>query len=107
VTKAVEKCCVRLTPSADAERDKAHSMLLHYVVTRRGANGPELLNVTLESGEEALPVFSSKGAANDFMLSSDLGREWYTRKSSPASWSLCFSGSTRLPNGCCSTLFPR
>jgi hypothetical protein len=58
-------------------------MLPHHVVARHGANGPELLNVTLKPGEEALPVFSFEGAASGFLLSSGLGREWYPRESSP------------------------
>ena len=58
-----------------------HPMLPHYVIARHEAGGPELLHVPLKSGEEALPVFSSREAADAFLLSSTLASNWYARES--------------------------
>ena len=61
--------------------DAGYPMLPHYVIARHGAGGPELLHVPLKSGEGALPVFSSREAAADFLLSNTLASNWYARES--------------------------
>ncbi len=61
--------------------DARHPVLPHYVIARQGAGGPELLHVPLKSGKGALPVFSSRGAADDFLLSNTLASNWYARES--------------------------
>ncbi len=81
MTKAIEK-----DPGHDAARDAAgrharRPAVLHYVPARNGGNGSELLRIALRSGEETLPVFSSRRAAQNFLLSNALGREWYARES--------------------------
>ena len=50
--------------------------LLPYVIVRSGISCPELLRVSLESGEEVLPVFSSGEAAWRFLLSGAFGEGW-------------------------------
>ena len=61
--------------------DAEHPVLPHYVIARHGSGGPELLHIPLKSGEEALPVFSSREAADAFLLSSTLTSNWYARES--------------------------
>lgn len=53
-----------------------------YVLVRRGTCGLELLRVSLKSGEEVLPVFSSEEAARRFLLSGALGERWRVRECS-------------------------
>lgn len=66
----------------DAPRaQREHPVLVHYAITRRERNGPELLRVVLRSGEEVLPVFSSRRAAQNFLTSSvAFGRDWCARE---------------------------
>lgn len=49
---------------------------LHYAVARHQGKDPKLFCVPLESGEEALPVFSSRVAAQGFVISYALEPEW-------------------------------
>lgn len=67
----------RTSAGHDAER----LVLPHYVIARHGTGGPELLHVSLKSGEGALPVFSSREAADAFLLSNTLASNWYARES--------------------------
>jgi hypothetical protein len=63
----------------------AHTMTLasSYVIVRREITCPELLRVSLESGEEVLPVFSSEEAARRFLISYSHGEEvWRVRECS-------------------------
>jgi hypothetical protein len=53
-----------------------------YVLVRRRTCGLELLRVSLKSGEEVLPVFSSEEAARRFLLSGALGERWRVRECS-------------------------
>ena len=53
-----------------------------YVIARHKMCGLELLRVSLKSGEEVLPVFSSAAAAQRFLLSGALGEVWYVRECS-------------------------
>jgi len=57
-----------------------HPVLRHYAVARREACGLELLHVTLRGGEEALPMFSSGRAAQDYLDSGGLAADWYARE---------------------------
>jgi hypothetical protein len=80
VTRSIERDRGRLTTRAGTTHNARQPVLLHYVIARHEANGPELLHVPLESGEEMLPVFSSEVAARDFLLSNALGQAWYVRE---------------------------
>ena len=53
-----------------------------YVIVRRETRGLELLRVSLRSGEQMLPVFSSGEAARRFLLSGALEEGWRVRESS-------------------------
>jgi hypothetical protein len=57
--------------------DKA--LLSLYVVARNKTCGLELLRISLKSGEEVVPVFSSGEMAGRFLLSSVLGEGWRVR----------------------------
>jgi hypothetical protein len=81
VTRSIERDHERLTTRAETMHDTRQPVLPHYVIARYEANGLELLQIPLESGEETLPVFSSGVAAHDFLLSIALGQEWYVRES--------------------------
>lgn len=82
MTKPIEKERSRQPVTRTSTgHDAGHPVLPHYVIARHGAGGPELLHVSLESGEEALPVFSSREAADDFLLSNTLASNWYARES--------------------------
>lgn len=50
---------------------------LHYAVAWCQDEGPKLFCVPLESGEEALPVFSSMVATQNFISSYAFQPEWY------------------------------
>jgi hypothetical protein len=80
VTRSIERDRGRLITRAGTTHNARRPMLPHYLIARHEANGPELLHVPLESGEEMLPVFSSEMAACDFLLSNALGQAWYVRK---------------------------
>lgn len=80
MTRSIERDRGRLTTRARTTHNARQPVLLHYVIAWHEANGPELLHVPLESGEEMLPVFSSEVAARDFLLSNALGQAWYVRK---------------------------
>ncbi len=81
MTRSVERNRERLTSGARIMRGVRQPVLPYYVIARYEANGLELLQVTLESGEETLPVFSSEVVAHDFLLSSALEQDWYVRES--------------------------
>ncbi len=51
----------------------------HYLIVGYGSKGVELPHLLSGSGEEILPVFSTKSAAQDFLSSSPLGEGWYVR----------------------------
>jgi hypothetical protein len=80
VTRSIERDRGRLTTRAGTTHNARQPVLLHYVIAQHEANGPKLLHVPLESGEEMLPVFSSEVAARDFLLSNVLGQAWYVRE---------------------------
>jgi hypothetical protein len=50
---------------------------LRYAAARYQGKDPKLFCVPLESGEEALPVFSSSVAAQGFIFSYGLEPEWH------------------------------
>lgn len=54
----------------------------HYVIARRNSRDLELLRVSLQTGEEVLPVFSSSEVAERFLRSRAPGEGWYVRASS-------------------------
>jgi hypothetical protein len=81
VTRSIERDRERLTIKAGTIHDTRQLMLAYYVIARYEANGLELLHIPLESGEETLPMFTSKVAARDFLVSKTLGQEWYVRES--------------------------
>ncbi len=57
-------------------------MVPHYVIARRNSRDLELLRVSLETGEEVLPVFSFSEVAERFLRSRAPGEGWYVRASS-------------------------
>jgi hypothetical protein len=58
---------------------EGHTLLQHYLIVRHSSTGLELPCIFLTSGEEVLPVFSSEGAAREFLSLLSLGKEWYVR----------------------------
>lgn len=64
-------------------------LLLHYAIARQGRDGPRLLCVPLGFDEEALILFSARGAAQRYclarrrFLSEVFNEEWYARECSP------------------------
>jgi hypothetical protein len=81
VTRSIERNRERLTSGSRIMRGTRQPALPYYVIARYEANGLELLQVPLGSGEETLPVFSSEVVARDFLLSSALEQDWYVRES--------------------------
>jgi hypothetical protein len=81
VTRSIERNRERLTSGARIMRSTRQPALPYYVIARYEANGLELLQVPLGSGEETLPVFSSEVVARDFLLSRALKQDWYVRES--------------------------
>lgn len=59
-----------------------HPMVSPYLIARRASRAPELLLISSKSGEEALPVFFSREAAERFLQPRVPGEEWYVRISS-------------------------
>lgn|SRR4051794_1427996 len=57
-------------------------VLLLYAIACNGGNRLRLLHVSLGFGQEALVVFSSWRAAQNFYLSEVFRGEWYTRECS-------------------------
>lgn len=57
-------------------------ILSPYVIVSHKMCGLELLRISLKSGEEVLPVFSSSEAAQRFLSSGDLGESWRVRECS-------------------------
>jgi hypothetical protein len=83
VTKTIEKNH-RPYPARGARLHSSGSaVLLHYAIARREVNSLELFRVSLKSGVEVLPVFSSRKAAQSFVYSNVSQREWYCRECSP------------------------
>ena len=81
MTRSIERNRERLTSGARIMRGTRQPALPYYVIARYEANGLELLQVPLRSGEETLPVFSSEVVARDFLLSRALKQDWYVRES--------------------------
>ena len=81
MTRSIERDREHLT--ARTMHNTRQPVLPYYVIARCEASGLKLLRIPLESGEEALPVFSSEVAARDFLLSDTLGQGWYVRESYP------------------------
>ncbi len=82
MTSIIERNRKRLTSGARIMRGTSQPALPYYVIARYEANGLELLQVPLKSGEDTLPVFSSEVVARDFLLSSALKQDdWYVRES--------------------------
>lgn len=78
------------TVERDSGRDAAREapgrrakrpVLLHYVLARHEGTRLELLHVTLKSGKQVLPVFTSRRAAQNILFSKALSRGWYARES--------------------------
>jgi hypothetical protein len=53
----------------------------HYVIARHTTGSPELLHLSLKTGEKALPVFPLEELAQRFFEHRALGSEWHVRKS--------------------------
>jgi hypothetical protein len=56
-----------------------HKPVQHYLIVGHSSKGLELPHIFSASGEEVLPVFSSKVAAREFLSLSSLGEGWYVR----------------------------
>lgn len=82
MVKSVERDEGSGVGSGAAGRGVGRPVLMRYVVARQGDNGPRLLHVPLGFGDEALLVFTSREAAQDFVLSHALEEEWRARESS-------------------------
>ncbi len=57
-------------------------VLSPYVIVRLETRGLELMRISLRSGEQVLPVFSSGEAARRFLLSGALEEGWRVRECS-------------------------
>ncbi len=67
----------------DAAGDRPlRPVLLHYAIARYGCKGLMLLHMPLKLGEEALVLFSSWEATEDFFLSNVFSGDWYARECS-------------------------
>lgn len=77
MSESVKKHCEYRTAHDESRHRGERPVLVHYAITRREGNGPELLRVTLRTGEEVLPVFYSRRAAQNFLASVAFGRDWY------------------------------
>jgi hypothetical protein len=53
--------------------------LQRYLIVGRVSKGLELPHISLDSGEEVLPVFPSEDAAREFLFSPSLGKGWWVR----------------------------
>ena len=83
MTKAIEKDSGHGRVVRDRAGHHARGpVLLRHVIARRGNKGLELFRLSLGFDEEALLVFSSRRAAQNFAFSSALEREWYARECS-------------------------
>ena len=58
-------------------------MLVHHVVARHGDNGLEVLRMPLEGKGEALPVFSARWVARQYLCAEAPGGGWYARACPP------------------------
>jgi hypothetical protein len=56
---------------------------LHYVVSRDGDKGPEVLRVLLDGKGQVLPVFSAGWAARGYLFAEAPGGGWYVRACTP------------------------
>ena len=54
--------------------------LIYYLIVWREPTGSEVPHILYHSREEVLPVFSAREAAGRFLVSRDLGEEWYVRE---------------------------
>ena len=75
-----------------ARNSVERGVLSPYVIVRHEMCGLELLRISLKSGEEVLPVFSSAAAAQRFLLSGPLGESWYVRECSAGEMVSLLSG---------------
>jgi hypothetical protein len=66
--------------TSDPER---HTSRLHYVVSRDGEKGLEVLLVPLEGKGRVLPVFSAGWAAREYLFAEAPGGGWYVRACTP------------------------
>lgn len=80
MAKPVERYHECRTAHDAVEHRGERPILVHYVITRREGNGPVLLRVALPTGEEVLPMFCSRGAAQNFLASVTFGKDWYARE---------------------------
>ena len=56
-----------------------HTPVQPYLIVGHSSKGLELPHIFSASGEEVLPVFSSKVAAREFLSLSSLGEGWHVR----------------------------
>lgn len=77
MTKALERGGKPGTPPGGVPLASRRPGHLSYAVARHQSKPSELFCVPLESGEEALPVFSSRVLAQGFVFSYALEPEWH------------------------------
>jgi hypothetical protein len=68
------------TPKEDRYWFAEHALFVHYLISRYNHNRMDVL-VSYSSDEAALPVFSTKQAAWQFMRATDMGSEWHVKES--------------------------
>lgn len=68
------------SPSEGVHWFEEHALFVRFVISRNTHHRMEVLTA-LASGEEALPVFSTYRAANQYLQSGDFGRGWHVRES--------------------------
>ena len=80
-------------PTIGAARNSVErGVLSPYVIVSHKMRGLELLRISLKSGEQVLPVFSSTEAAQRFLLSGAPGEGWYVRECSAGEMVSLLSG---------------
>jgi hypothetical protein len=82
MAKATSKDCEHPVASDTAEYRLLRPVLLHYAIARYGCKGMMLLHMPLRLGKEALVLFSSWEAAQNFSLSNVFSEDWYARECS-------------------------
>ncbi len=67
------------SPGHAASFSKETMLPQHYLIVGYGSKGVELPHILSDAGEEILPVFSTKTAAQEFLSLSLLGEGWDIR----------------------------
>jgi hypothetical protein len=92
VVRAEDELAEARSTIGAAQNSVERGVLSPYVIVSHKMCGLELLRISLKSGEEVLPVFSSAEAAQRFLLSGAPGEGWYVRECSTGEMVSLLSG---------------